>query len=177
LGTRAAARGPAGSERAAGADLERWLREERPKLSRGNDLAKAMDYLLKRMFPEDASARTECRPSLKTASTTRAKSSPMNEPPDTDRRSSRRNSSHPAVLTACSHSDAVRQKIESKGAAPNIPPKTNRRWKNCFSPWLYRHRNAIERLKDFRRITTRYDRLASNFLAAICLAATLCYWL
>jgi hypothetical protein len=30
------------------ADLGRWLREERPKLSRGNDLAKAMDYLLKR---------------------------------------------------------------------------------------------------------------------------------
>ena len=30
------------------ADLERWLREERPRLSRGNDLAKAMDYLLKR---------------------------------------------------------------------------------------------------------------------------------
>jgi hypothetical protein len=30
------------------ADLERWLRQERPKLSRGNDLAKAMDYLLKR---------------------------------------------------------------------------------------------------------------------------------
>ena len=66
-------------------------------------------------------------------------------------------------------SNAVRQKIESKGAAPNIPPKTNRRWKNCFSPWLYRHRNAIERmfgrLKDFRRIATRYDRLARNFLA------------
>jgi transposase len=60
--------------------------------------------------------------------------------------------------------DAVRRKIESKGAAPNIPPKINRRWKNCFSPWLYRHRNAIERmfgrLKDFRRIATRYDRLA-----------------
>ncbi len=73
-------------------------------------------------------------------------------------------------------SDAVRRKIESKGAAPNIPPKINRRWKNCFSPWLYRHRNAIERmfgrLKDFRRIATRYDRLASNFLAAVCLAAT-----
>jgi transposase len=78
-------------------------------------------------------------------------------------------------------SDAVRRKIESKGAAPNIPPKINRRWKNCSSPWLYRHRNAIERmfarLKDFRRIATRYDRLASNFLAAVCLAATLCYWL
>jgi len=57
---------------------------------------------------------------------------------------------------------------------PNIPPKTNRRWKNCFSPFLYRNRNAIERmfgrLKDFRRIATRYDRLAANFLAAVCLA-------
>jgi transposase len=77
--------------------------------------------------------------------------------------------------------NAVRAKIESKGAAPNIPPKVNRRWKNCFSPYLYRNRNAIERmfgrLKDFRRIATRYDRLAQNFLAAVCLAAALCYWL
>jgi Transposase DDE domain len=72
------------------------------------------------------------------------------------------------------------KKIESKRDAPDIPPKADRRWKNCFSPWLYRRRNAIERmfgrLKDFRRIATRYDRLASNFLAAVCLAAT-CYWL
>jgi transposase len=78
-------------------------------------------------------------------------------------------------------SDAVRRKIESKGATPNIPPKANRRWKNCFSPRLYRNRNAIERmfgrLKDLRRIATRYDRFAHNFLAAVCLAATLCYWL
>ena len=78
-------------------------------------------------------------------------------------------------------SDAVRRKIESKGAAPNIPPKVNRRWKNCFSPYLYRNRNAIERmfgrLKDFRRIATRYDRHAQNFLAAVCLAAILSYWL
>lgn len=78
-------------------------------------------------------------------------------------------------------SNAVRRKIEDKGAAPNIPPKANRVWKNCFSPYLYRNRNAIERmfgrLKDFRRIATRYDRLAQNFLAAVCLAATLCYWL
>lgn len=68
-------------------------------------------------------------------------------------------------------SNAVRRKIEAQGAAPNIPPKANRRWKCCFSPYLYRKRNAIERmfgrLKDFRRIATRYDRLAHNFLAAI----------
>ncbi|SEH67193.1 IS5/IS1182 family transposase, partial [Magnetospirillum fulvum] len=78
-------------------------------------------------------------------------------------------------------SNAVRRKIESKGAAPNIPPKVNRRWKNCFSPVLYRDRNAIERmfcrLKDFRRIATRYDRLAKNFMAAVCIAATVSYWL
>jgi transposase len=78
-------------------------------------------------------------------------------------------------------SDAVRRKIESKGVTPNIPPKINRRWKNCFSPYLYRDRNAIERmfsrLKDFRRIAIRYDRLAQNFLAAVCLAATVSYWL
>ena len=68
--------------------------------------------------------------------------------------------------------DAIRRQIEATGAMPNIPPKANRRWKNCFSPALYRGRNAIERmfcrLKDFRRIATRYDRLATNFLAAVC---------
>jgi len=78
-------------------------------------------------------------------------------------------------------STAVRAKIESKGTAPNIPPKANRRWKNCFSPALYRDRNAIERmfcrLKDFRRIATRYDRLAATFMAALCIAATVSYWL
>ncbi len=62
-----------------------------------------------------------------------------------------------------------------------IPPKANRKWKNYFSPYLYRDRNAIERmfcrLKDFLRIATRYDRLATNFLAAICIAATVSYWL
>src|SRR3954471_24782856 len=50
-------------------------------------------------------------------------------------------------------SNAIRRQIEGKGAMPNIPPKANRRWKNCFSPLLYRNRNAIERmigrLKDF----------------------------
>jgi len=78
-------------------------------------------------------------------------------------------------------SDAIRRQVEERGAMPNIPPKSNRRWKNCFSPFLYRDRNAIERmfcrLKDFRRIATRYDRLAINYLAAVCLAATVCYWL
>lgn len=58
---------------------------------------------------------------------------------------------------------------------PNITSEANRRWKPCFSPFLYRDRNTIERmfgrLKDFRRIATRYDHLAVNFVAAVCLAA------
>ncbi len=78
-------------------------------------------------------------------------------------------------------SDAIRRQVENDGAMPNIPPKVNRKWKNCFSPFLYRNRNAIERmfcrLKDFRRVATRYDRNAANFLAAVCIAATVSYWL
>ena len=78
-------------------------------------------------------------------------------------------------------SDAIRRQVEATGAMPNIPPKANRRWKNCFSPALYKGRNAIERmfcrLKDFRRVATRYDRLATNYLAAVCIAATVSYWL
>jgi transposase len=41
--------------------------------------------------------------------------------------------------------------------------------------------NVVERcfcrLKDFRRIATRYDKLARNFFSAICFVATLAYWL
>jgi transposase len=78
-------------------------------------------------------------------------------------------------------SDAIRRQVEDASAMPNIPPKANRKWKNCFSPFLYRNRNAIERmfcrLKDFRRVATRYDRNAANFLAAVCIAATVSYWL
>jgi transposase len=77
--------------------------------------------------------------------------------------------------------NGIRRQIEDHGVMPNIPPKANRKWKNCFSPFLDRHRNAIERmfcrLKDFRRVATRYDRSAANFLAAVCIAATVSYWL
>ena len=77
--------------------------------------------------------------------------------------------------------NAIRRGIEARGAVPNIPPKSNRNWKNCFSAVLYRNRNVIERmfgrLKDFRRIATRYDRNAATYLAAVALAATVIYWL
>ena len=77
--------------------------------------------------------------------------------------------------------DGLRRKIEARGALANIAPKSNRKQKPCFSPFLYRDRNAVERmfcrLKDFRRIATRYDRNAANFLAAVCLAALVSYWI
>ena len=75
------------------------------------------------------------------------------------------------------HSPADRE----PGCGPKHPTKRTRRWKSCFSPVLYRGRNAIERmfcrLKDYRRIATRYDKLAANFLSAAYLAATVTYWL
>lgn len=54
--------------------------------------------------------------------------------------------------------NAIRDLIESQEAVPNIPSKSNRRWKRCFSQTLYKGRNPVEwmfcRLKDFRRIAT-----------------------
>ncbi len=78
-------------------------------------------------------------------------------------------------------SNAIRRQVENGGAVPKIAPKSNRKWKNCFSPFLYGNRNAIERvfcrLKDFRRISTSYDRNAANFHGVVCIAATVSYWL
>ncbi|UAK23014.1 IS5 family transposase [Sphingomonas nostoxanthinifaciens] len=71
--------------------------------------------------------------------------------------------------------DGIRGLIEAQGAVPNIPAKSNRKWKPCFSKQLYRERNLVERffskLKHFRRIATRYDKLAANFLAMVQLAS------
>jgi transposase len=72
--------------------------------------------------------------------------------------------------------DALRQEVAERGAWANIPPRSNRSTPIPFSRWLYRHRNLVERffnkLKHFRRIATRYDKTARNFLAAVLLAAT-----
>jgi transposase len=71
--------------------------------------------------------------------------------------------------------NAIREPIESQGAVPNIPAKSNHKWKPCFSKTLYRERNQVERffskLKHFRRVATRYDKLADNFLAMVKLAS------
>jgi transposase len=57
----------------------------------------------------------------------------------------------------------------------NIPPRSNRNDPICFSPYLYRARNQVERffnkIKHCRRVATRYDRLAANYLAVVQLAS------
>ena len=77
--------------------------------------------------------------------------------------------------------DRIRELIQEQGATPNIPPKRNQRRKPCFSKSLYREGNLIERffskLKHFRRVATRYDKLAANFLSGVALATAVAFWL
>jgi transposase len=60
--------------------------------------------------------------------------------------------------------DWIRAFASDQGAWANIPPKRNRKEAICFSPYLYRARNLVERffnkIKQCRRIATRYDKLA-----------------
>ena len=72
-------------------------------------------------------------------------------------------------------SDATRQQIEEQDAVANIPNRSNRKKRHAFSPTLYRERNRVERfigkLKQYRRVATRYEKLGANFLAMVKLAA------
>ena len=71
--------------------------------------------------------------------------------------------------------DWIRALAAKKGAGANIPPRCNRNSPICFSPYLYRARNLIERffnkIKQCRRVATRYDKLAANYLAFVQLAS------
>ena len=71
--------------------------------------------------------------------------------------------------------NAIREMIDGQGAWANIPPKSNRKDPICFSPHLYKARNLVERffnkIKHFRRIATRYDKLAANYMAMLKLAS------
>ena len=74
----------------------------------------------------------------------------------------------------------IRELIEDRDAVPIIPDRRGAKTTHAFSKPLYRWRNRIERgfnkLKQFRRIATRYEKLAANFLAMIKIA-TVRRWL
>jgi len=71
--------------------------------------------------------------------------------------------------------------LKKKGITPCIPPRKNRKKQRRYSRHLYkqRHRIAIMfgRIKDWRRIAMRYDRCAHTFFSAICIAATVIFYL
>lgn len=76
--------------------------------------------------------------------------------------------------------ERVIQRLEQEGIQPVVPPKRNRREPREYDRELYKARHLIEnffaRLKQYRAIATRYDKLAESFLGAIYLAATV-IWL
>lgn len=74
-----------------------------------------------------------------------------------------------------------RNALAERGIVPCIPSKANRRVPIPHDRALYRQRHKIEnmfgRLKDWRRIHTRYDRCAHTFFSAICIAAIVIFWI
>ena len=77
-------------------------------------------------------------------------------------------------------SDELRRYLTSRGTIPVIPNNPTRKRRHPFDPRAYRNRNVIERmfcrLKDWRRIATRYDKLATNFQAVVHIAAIVIWW-
>ena len=69
----------------------------------------------------------------------------------------------------------------AKGIEPCIPSSRSRKIPYAYDKALYRQRHKVEnlfaKLKDWRRIATRYDRCAHTFFSAICIAATVIFWL
>jgi transposase len=77
--------------------------------------------------------------------------------------------------------DWFRTALAERGIIACIPSKVNRKAPIPHDITLYRRRYKIEnmfgRLKDWRRIHTRYDRCAHTFMSAICIAATVIFWI
>ena len=76
--------------------------------------------------------------------------------------------------------ERVIEKLESKGKEAVIPSKSNRKHTRDYDKELYKARHLIEnffaKLKQYRAIATRYDKLANTFLEGIFLASTV-IWL
>ena len=72
--------------------------------------------------------------------------------------------------------DALVQRIQASGAQAVIPPRANRKELRDYDTHLYKDRNLIERffarIKHFRRIATRYEKLARNYMAFLHLVCT-----
>ncbi len=78
-------------------------------------------------------------------------------------------------------SDGYRAALAAGAITPCIPPTSNRRVPLAYDATTYRERHHVEnmfcKLKDWRRIATRYDRCADIFMGAVTLAAVIIFWL
>lgn len=77
--------------------------------------------------------------------------------------------------------DRLRRALRETGTTPVIPGRRNRKRTIRHDKQRYRDRHLVEnafcRLKDFRRVATRYDKLANNFLSGVALATAVAFWL
>jgi transposase len=77
--------------------------------------------------------------------------------------------------------DWFREALANRKIAACIPSKSNRKAPIPYDAVLYKQRHRIEnmfgRLKDWRRVHTRYDRCAHAYFSAICIAAAAIFWL
>ena len=77
--------------------------------------------------------------------------------------------------------DWLRDALKDNGIRPCIPGRKQRKKTVKYDKHRYKRRNRIEimfgRLKDWRRVATRYDRCPKVLLSAIALAANVIYWL
>lgn len=78
-------------------------------------------------------------------------------------------------------SNRFRQALTLRGIKPCIPSTKSRKVPITYDKSLYRQRRRIKnmfgRIKDWRRVAMRYDRCAHTFFSAICLAATVLFWI
>ncbi len=76
--------------------------------------------------------------------------------------------------------NSLRWTLSSDHTEAVIPSTRSRKAPIPFDAVAYRERNRIERafcsLKDWRRVATRYDKLARNFLSAVAIAAAILWW-
>jgi transposase len=72
-------------------------------------------------------------------------------------------------------SQEIRQQLRRQGTTPIIPKRSNEKRQRRFNRGLYRERNRVERLinrlKQYRRVATRYEKYAINYLAMLIIGA------
>ncbi|MBW8859379.1 MAG: transposase, partial [Caulobacter sp.] len=76
--------------------------------------------------------------------------------------------------------DKLRKFLIERGATPVISNNPTRKRIQPFDPQAYKQRNLVERmlcrLKDRRRVATRYDKLAAIFASTVFIAAIIIWW-